>query len=185
MRKVLCFSCKEAKTTQLCVGCEHPHFICTDCALPCAWCGDKGPYCEKCITCVNETDNNCGEPGNHNCWECERRIPYGSGYFCVDEDPGGHDGRYCQECIKTCNCNQYPTHFICPREDHDCDGPWNDDVRCDRSLCLRHSVFKNIQLCNIGVCCDDHIPEFTERVENIIYERKKRKLEEKKERLEI
>ena len=112
-----CYKCS-AKTSQHCVGCRQRFsYVCSECALPCAWCGDLGPYCTDCGRCKCENKNKCGEPGNHDCFVCEKLITLGSAR------------------AKCVNCDEFYAHITCLHkcscggEHYVCDG-WEDEHRC-------------------------------------------------------
>lgn len=165
-----CYKCN-ANTSQKCVGCRSQglaYYVCDRCVLPCAWCGEQGPYCTNCTRCKNDTCR--GDPGYHNCWGCDKTIELSQGdlaFRCADEDK--HDGRYCEECIFLCSCGE--NHMVCCKEEHEC-----SQYNCTRRICLsKGGLFDDDVVDNLSVFCDEHIPEFSQRVCTIVYEREQKR----------
>jgi len=129
-----CYKC-EKKTEQMCVGCgSMRRYVCLDCVLPCAWCGDEGPYCANCAKCKKENQNHCGEPGNHVCLSCDKLIPVGGPRAkCATCD----EFYYHLNCMQKCACGA--PHYLC-----DC--PWNVEHSCQYEGCEKFVCEQNCQL---------------------------------------
>ena len=102
----------------MCVGCsKRPAFVCNDCALPCAWCNDIGPYCTECSNCKGP-NHEYGAPGHHECERCERRIKLGEPKAKRDVCDEFY---YHIRCLVKCECDRKDVHYLC-KDAHECEG---------------------------------------------------------------
>ena len=147
-----CYICK-SNTTQMCVGCpKRPAFVCDDCKLPCAWCGDSRVYCTECTDCQGD-NHEYGDPGCHDCLECDKRI-------LLDEAKAKCD--VCDEfyyhirCLIDCSCEAALNHYIC-KEGHECEGDdlEKKDYGCPNSICKRGRM-KCLLPGKTMLVCPDH-----------------------------
>lgn len=145
-----CYKCGK-NTKQLCVGCpKRPAFVCTACELPCFWCNDNGPYCTKCLECQT-LKNKCGEPGNHKCEGCNKRIfPKDPRAMCDICD----EFYYHIRCMTKCDCGD--SHYLCEFDSHCCEG--NDlkreGYRCPTKVCKRGRMEGLLRDTELSVCVD-------------------------------
>jgi hypothetical protein len=149
-------------------ACDSRTSLCSQHAASCISCGDEGPYCPLCHTCVA-----CDQttPGQTECPNCSpvssvplvgEELSTVTGTKCAECD----DWYYCKACVAPCSCGLIEEeHYVCASQTfHGCKIEGCTNFTCNRS-CVP-SPFRHLA-CTMDRVCAEHRPMIVKRLKTI------------------